>query len=326
MGDIVDSNEELKKHAVPDHHFRNIEVTSKVMQDIEILHHKKNSGRHSFKRRTVMSLIVSSVLLVSLTAYAATGHIQILNTKGEVVVKTIDVPTSMPLKWSNQVEEYRKRVLGTLMPGELAAYYIKDDYINKINGYDTVNPIKYEYLPVDYHSYEDFQREQDRTSAPFLKKPEYLPKDVSFSYGQITPIGPLPFGNEKRKYDQLKQSLVDKADSSKTEDPLFIEKLDWTKASSTLLYLSSGKNSTAISIVASYGSKLSLTQEMNATSEKIQLKNVEAIYLNKESGGDVIAWYDSKLSVAYTIMVNEEDVLSKKELLKMAESMIANEF
>lgn len=324
MGAIIDSNEELKKHSVSDDHFRNIDITSNLRHDIKMMQHSKRSGFRSYKRKTVMSIAVSCIFLASFTAYAATGHIQIFNSKGEVVVKTVDpsTTTKLPAKLSNSLEEYRQRVLTVLKPGELAAYYVKDDYINKLNGYDTANPIKFGYLPIEYRSYEAFLTEQVRTSAPLLKKPGYLPKGISFSYGQVFPLGPQRY--EREKYDKLEKNLMVKANSSKNEEKLFIEKLDWSKANDTFLYLTNAKNRGAIIIHAGYGLRLSVTQPTNGSSEKIQMKHIEAIYLNNETGGDTIAWYDSKRSIAYTIWVNEEDLLSKEELKKMAESMIAD--
>jgi hypothetical protein len=187
-----------------------------------------------------------------------------------------------------------------------------------------LNPIKYEYLPIEYVSYESFLTEQDRTSAPLLKEPRYLPKGVSFSYGQVFPQEPSR-GDVPSEYDKLLQKLTSRANFSNDREKLFTEKLDWSKASSTTLYLSDGKNSTAITINAIYGLSMSLTQPPNASSEKIQLKHTEAIYLNDKAGKDIIAWYDSKRSIAYTIFVNEEGLMSKKELEKMAASMITDE-
>lgn len=322
MGASVDPNEELREHIISDEHYRTIEITSKVMREIEVLQHNKKSVFRSFKRKTVMSIIVSCILLVSFTAYAATGQIQIFNNKGKVVLNTIDMPTTtFPEKLSDLLEEYRARVLADLKPGELAAYYIKDDYINKLNGYDTANPIKYEDSPIDYRSNEAFLTEQARTSAPLLKEPEYLPKGLSFSYGEVFPERPH---GASTSYENLKQGLIAKANSSNSDEKLFIEKLDWSNASTSTLYLAHGKNSRAIVIQASYAIKQSLTQSQNDVPEKIQLKHIEAIYLNKEDGGDWIAWYDSKLSIAYFIWVNDKGLISKKELQKMAESMITD--
>lgn len=324
MGNIVDPIEELRQHSVPDSHFRDVEFGSRVRQHIEDEQHKSRSGFRSFKRKTVLSIMISSVLLVSFTAYAATGHIQIFNSKGEIVLETAHPSSSgLPAKLSNLLEEYRTRVKSTLKPGELAAYYIKDDYINKDNGYDTVNPIKFEYQPIDYLSYKDFQKELVRTSAPILEVPGNLPKRVKFAYGQVFPFGPAPSGeNDRVKYVELEQRLMDEANSSKSGDKLFVEKLDWSKAFNSIVYLSDGKSDTAVSIMAAYGQGASLTKSLDASSEKVQLKHVEAIYLHDEADGDRISWYDSKQNIVYTIMVNVKGLMTKKDLKAMAESMI----
>ncbi|OME91947.1 MULTISPECIES: hypothetical protein [Paenibacillus] len=324
MGSIVDPIEELRQHSVPDSHFRDVEFVSRVRQHIEDEQHKSRSGFRSFKRKTVLSIMISSVLLVSFTAYAATGHIQIFNSKGEIVLKTAHPSSSgLPAKLSNLLEEYRTRVKSMLKPGELAAYYIKDDYINKDNGYDTVNPIKFEYQPIDYLSYENFQKELVRTSAPILEVPGNLPKGVKFAYGQVFPFGPAPSGEKDRvKYVELEQRLMNEANSSKSGDKLFVEKLDWSKAFNSIVYLSDGKSSTAVSIMAAYGQGASLTKSLDASSEKVQLKHVEAIYLHDEADGDSISWYDSKQNIVYTIMVNVKGLMTKNDLQAMAESMI----
>lgn len=323
MGNIVDPIEELRQHSVPDDHFRDVEFVSRVRQHIEDEQHKSRSGFRSFKRKTVLSIMISSVLLVSFTAYAATGHIQIFNSKGEIVLKTTDPSSSgLPAKLSNLLEEYRTRVKSMLKPGELAAYYIKDDYINKGNGYDTANPIKFEYQPIAYRSYDDFQKERVRTSAPILQVPGYLPKGVKFAYGQVFPYGPAPSGEKDRvKYVELEQRLMNEANTSSSGEKLFVEKLNWSKAFNSFLYLSHGNNSTAVTITAGYGQGASLPKSPDATSEKIRLKHVEAIYLH-ENGEDWISWYDGNRSIVYTIMVNVQGLMTKNDLKAMAESMI----
>ncbi|ANA82437.1 hypothetical protein C7121_23230 [Paenibacillus glucanolyticus] len=322
MGAILDPIEELKQHSVTDDHFREIDITSRLKQNMEINPYKNTSGYRSFTRKTVMSIVIPCLLLASFTAYAASGHIQILNNKGEVVVKTIDPPASLPVKLSGLLEEYRVRVMSKLQQGELAAYYIKDDYINEGNGYDTLNPVKFEYRPTDYHSYEAFQKEQARTSAPPIKKPDNLPDGVKFAYGQVFPLGPQLYGEERAQYDALKQRLMHQAQSSTSQEKLFVEKLAWSKASNSVVYLSDGKSSTAITITAGYGKKASFTKFPDTSPEKVQLKHMEGIYLQHEANGDLVSWYDPNRSIVYAIMVNVKGLVNKDELLQMAESLI----
>lgn len=325
MGNIVDPIEELKQQSVPDSHFRDVEFVSRVRQHIEAEdeQHTSRSGFRSFKRKTVMSIVISSVLLISFTAYAATGHVQIFNSKGDVVLQTANPTPGLPAKLSNLLEEYRTRVKSMLKPGELAAYYIKDDYINKDNGYDTTNQIKFEYQPIAYRSYEDFQKELVRAEAPSLELPGYLPKGVNFSYGQVFPYGPAPSGEKDRvKYLELEQRLKDQAILSSSGDKLFVEKLEWSKAFNSFMYLSDGKSDTAVTIMMGYGKGGSIFKYPNASSEKIQLKHIEAIYIHDESDGDKISWYDSKRNTVYSIMVNVQGLMTKKDLMAMAESMI----
>lgn len=209
-----------------------------------------------------------------------------------------------------------------LKPGELAAYYIHDEYINTTNGYDTVNPIKYEYRPLDYTTYESFEAELKRTHAPQLALPERLPDGWSFSYGQLSPRGLFRVGDEKIQYDSLKQRLTDLAIQEQDGETLFIEKLKWTHATSATLYLTDGTNKHALSLQATYGSNISLPHQANGTSEKIMLNHLEAIYQRSESGEMRIAWYDSKQGIAYNLSLNEHGALSKKQLQQMAASMV----
>ncbi|MFF2015594.1 DUF4367 domain-containing protein [Paenibacillus sp. NPDC058177] len=318
MGAFMDSDKELRRYSVSDDHFREIDLTSSIRQEIAKMGHTNATRSRPVKRKTILSIAVSCVFLLSFTAYAASGHLQIFNSKGEVVVKTTDPSPSLPDKLSNELEIYRKQVLSLLQPGEVAAYYIKDDYINKLNGYDTVNELKFEQLPIDYRSYKDFLAEQARTSAPRLQQPGYIPQGLSFSYGKV--FLEVPLGKER---EPLKQKLIDRANASKNTDKLFIEKLQAAKAYSSVLHLTDGKNDTAVGIMASYGQGISLTKTPDATSEIIQLKQVEAMYLKQPTHGETITWYDSKQGIVYTIMVNKEGLMSKTELIKMAESLVS---
>ncbi|MDQ0111993.1 DUF4367 domain-containing protein [Paenibacillus harenae] len=318
----TDPNEELIKCHAPEYPYRTIDVTSRVMIEIESLQKKKRVRNRALTRMASISVAALCIILASITAYAATGHLKIFYGKGDVIAKTTESSsTVLPAKLIELLNEYDNRVAAELEPGELAAYYIDNDYINFENGYDTVNPIKSKYTPIDYRSYDDFLKEQLRTSAPVLKSPSYLPQGVSFLHGQVFPS----FGADRVEFEKIKTRLMDRAFASPNEEKLYIEKVEWTKASTTVAYYSYESQVVDFSIQAVYGRGLSLSEPKNGSSEKILLEDIEAIYMqdeDKEFGGMTLGWYDERQKTFYIIRTNEDSVIEKQTIVKMAESMI----
>lgn len=322
MGTFMGADEELKQHSVSDNHFRTIDLRSRVREAIGNPELARTDRTRPVRRKTWISLAATCILLLSFTAYAATGHLQIFNAKGKVVLHTVDPNlSSYPDKLIRELEIYRQQVLSQLKPGELAAYYIKDEYINTLNGYDTVNPVKFEKAPVYYHSYIKFLKEQIRTTAPPVKLPRELPKRLSFAYGQIDPV--VPSGEQR---EPLKQRLIDRANAETSSEKLFVEKLSWSKASYTVMYLSDSTSDTAVIIMGGYGMSASITKGASDVAEKIKLKQQEGIYQKAVNGEEKLIWYDTKQGVVYTIIVNKPGLMSKQELITMGESMISEEF
>lgn len=318
MGSFMGTDEELKSHSVSDNHFRAIDLRNRVSQGIGRRKEDRIARVRLVKRKTLISLAATCILLISFTAYAATGHLQIFNSQGKVVLHTEEPnPYSYPDKLIRELELYRQQVLSQLEPGELAAYYIKDDDVNTLNGYDTVNPVKFEKAPEYYRSYSQFLAEQTRTTAPPVKLPRELPKKLTFAYGQVDPA--VPIGEER---EPLKQRLIERANADTSSEKLFVEKLSWTKAWNTLMYLSDGKSDTAVTIMGGYGLSASIPKEADDVAEIIMLNQQEAIYQKNTSGEEKLTWYDNKQGIVYTIMVNKSGLLSKQELIKMGESMI----
>lgn len=317
----TDPNEELIKCHASEYPYRTIDVTSRVMIKIESLQKKRRVRNRALTRMASTSVAALCIILASLTAYAATGQIKIFYGKGDVIVKTTESSSGLPAKLIELLDEYDNRVAADLEPGELAAYYIDNDYINFENGYDTVNPIKSKYMPIDYRSYDDFLKEQLRTSAPVLKSPSYLPQGVSFMHGQVFPY----FGADRTEFEGIKARLMDRAFASPNEEKLYIEKVEWTKASTTVAYYSYETEDVDFSIQAAYGLGLSLSEPKNGSSEKIMLEDIEAIYMQDEDmefGGITLGWYDEKQQTFYIIRTNADSVIEKQTIVKIAESMI----
>lgn len=318
------SSEELIKRLGLNQPFREIDVTDNVMREIRRGYRgERRTKRQRFNRWFIAPAAAFFLLLASFTAYAAAaGHIQLFNSKGKVVVKTVDIETEtkLPGKLTERLSQYSDQVQSTLAPGELAAYYIKDDYINYKNGYDTINPIKFEYIPVEYRSYDEFMGEQHRKSAPVLELPDDLPAGVSFAKGTVFPIGFYPNGfDDREKYNAIKERLINRAGTEPGK--LFIEQVDWSYANSSIIYLSDGVSDTDISIHASRGTRISLPVDENSLSETVQLEHNEAVYIEDEEHGDQISWYDEDKQTAYTIMTSRHGLLSKNEFIRMAQSM-----
>lgn len=313
-------NENLRKHAAQEHSFRSIEITESLMERIRNQESKRPmSGFKPLRRTALLTALISLILLASVTVYAANEYLQIRNKSGQVVLETYYYPDYTNAEMQNLLGTYRNRVLDSIQPGEEAAYYVDDD---ALNNYDSLNKLKFEYKPVQYKDYKEFIKERDRISAPKLNQPDYIPKGFTFLYGQIDPRVPMHGDGDNSEYSKLMELLVNRANKSTSQDKLFIEPIEVKQAIGAVLYYSSGEGKIDFSIQATYGTKLSLLQDEDIKSEKVMIKGQEAIYQKRTDNEDLIAWYDNSSSVAYVINDNSDGELTRKDFIRMAESMI----
>lgn len=311
--------EDLKCDAIPAAAYRSIDVTDQVMRRVRSSNEHR-AGNRFFKRTTgaAVSSICALLLLASITVYAASEYIQIRNADGRVIVKTENFPYTLPSSIAEKMDDYRKRVRDTLAPGQMAAYYINDETILT---YDRINPLKYEHLPVKYNSYGSYREElQHRMNGTEILVKEKLAEGFDYKYGEIIPMWPISAGETAEEYHRLLSLLQARALVS--TDDLFIEPFSWSSAlGGTIYYINNKQERLVLNMINGKG--LSMSQPKEAEAEKVTMKDQEVIYIwDHDKQSHTAGWMDEKNKMTYSLMGVNKSGLSKKQFLRVVESLV----
>lgn len=323
-----DQIKELLMNKEPDE----IDVRLSVMNRVREIHGRR-TGTKRVRHRTGAIVTIACIILVlsSLTGYAASRYVQIMNSKGEVIVETKEIIedqyTPHAKTYDKLLSEYRERVQAQLKPGELVAYYINDD---TLNAYNQANMIKTEFKPVVYSSYEELRKQFEITSGPLLAEPEYLPKGYSFTEGKL--FASVTDGEASlESLKKLEPEFIQMADASTSGAKLFIKPLTWSKAGSAKAIYSNGKDTIDInafirkkhpySVITKYPKGVSV--------EKLTAGGQEMVYMEAETAeADTVyykhklEWLDEEAEIYYSIFDNPDSALSKSEFIRFAGSMV----
>lgn len=320
----VDENEKLKAYALKEEELHKIEVTDKVMERI----YKMESSRAKVNTRPVkrtMLLTSLMVVLASLTAFAAAEWVQIRNSAGQIILTTEEAGTDSVSDINETMDAYMAQAQASLAPGEMAAYYVKDE---ALNSYDPINRLRIIFKTTMHASYQNYLAEIERTSAPKLMQPDVLPEGFQYASGEVVPLAPRPLPpgeDDNNEYDLLLERLIAKADASASNEKLFIEQVQWTEGDGAKLTFSNGE--TDLFIWASRGLGASIPQANGSAAQKVQIQESEAIYIkagSSEPYTNQLVWMDERSGIIYTIKDNTGSHLIKEDLINIAESMIAS--
>ncbi|WP_454192369.1 hypothetical protein [Paenibacillus sp. Marseille-Q7038] len=314
MGDNPNENQSIRQHSVTDEELRQISVAPRVIDQITNSTTKKKSN----KRWTAVPVIlILCVCIASVTTYATAEFVQIYNKKGKILVDTV------PMKDRNYYSKESKRIeqlKPEAKPGELIAYFPNQA---DLKAYLGPTEILYEYKPIQYYDINEYYKKAKSTSAPSVILSSYLPKGYSFYYAEIWPEYPLAGDGEGPEYDKLLQRLSSKAKG--TNEEITSETLQWSKAGGVHLYFSTKNEPYSLSVLASYGTQISVPQPAGAISRKIKIGTQEALIMQDPSNTyftTKIAWYDESTSTVYFMEDSASEALSEEEMVKMADRLI----
>jgi len=304
---------------------RNVDVSVRVMERIA-------EGQGSRKRRNVSGsvrrhaavivFIAAVVLLTSITGYAANRYLQLKNSRGEVVLKTEEQKYNpYAAKLSVKLGKERKSVERLLKPGEQAVYYVKGGN----TGDNRWSLLQFVYVPYEHDDYDDFLAQAQKTNGPDLPQPGYVPEGYVFEAASVqAQYGPLPPSPE---YDALADELL--AEAADADDrTLFYKVLPWSEASGANLRYRKGEAALNLFAYKTNGnSTLPLTPDMHA--EKTVVAGTEMIIYESGEGEAIkyyrnrVMWYGTEEKALYVIADDPVQPLEKRELIRIAESMIA---
>ncbi|MNJ53262.1 hypothetical protein D3C77_486440 [compost metagenome] len=221
---------------------------------------------------------------------------------------------------------YKEHVLAELKPGELVAYYVHDD---TLNAYDTGNMVQTVYKPMEYISYEEFEKHLKITDGPLFMEPRYLPKGFSFESGKVFPSvteGEASFENLKK----LEPEFIQMAETSTNDAKLFIKPLSWNKAGSANVRYTHGEDTININAYVRKKSPSSVTtiHPEGVIVEKLTAGGQEMVYMEAEAADEAgfykhkLEWLDEEAEVFYSVYDNPSSTLSKFDFIRIVESML----
>ena len=295
-----------------------IDVSEQVRKRIAELDHRRRSFlKVTMRGATALGSLLALILLVTVTAYAASEYIQIRNKSGEVRVQhvapreTLDEPAPYD-KYAKQAKDFAK-------PGDLIAYYVK-----KGERTGSSEPeLRFEYKERRIHSYAGFLKEVKRTQAPVLPKAAL---DYAFDYGNVSPQIPTSKADkEKDLYRKTLGELVDQASKAASGEHLFMKSLPWSQPSGISGIYSKGKAHIGIYATLMRGGNMYVMQGKEHAAEKVTVAGTEVVYNLVKKGDisyDYINWYNEEQDAYYTLTSFGDKTLTKKQFLQLAEELL----
>ncbi|MGG4142689.1 hypothetical protein ABEW34_06130 [Paenibacillus algorifonticola] len=297
-----------------------IDVTEAVMKRIAGEAASGRKGQTPFmrpvmKRTTAFSGALMLLLLLSVSAYAASQYIEIRNAAGEIKVKTIDEITPQTDSAEDSADNkayqnYLNKAQKFAKPGELVAFYVL--------GTDDLAHYTYKEQPLT--NYETFKQEAERTNA------QQLPQTIngySFISGKIAPR--LLITDADKQTAAYKQALLDLkqlAAAGTKGKKLFMQTVPWREASVVSGKYTKGHYKFNLTQIPLDGGEMHLPLDSKQKTEQIQVGETAVIYtmrtINEKIGVQYAQWYDESKDAIYMLTDQGNKGLSKKELLALA--------
>ena len=311
------------------------DVTDKVMARV----HQKSRQQPGWTARMRLrpGVAIPVMLLIfavglSVTGYAASQYLEFRNSKGDVILntETTEEESEFLKKYTRLFGVYQQLAQDQLQPGEYAAYYIKDDFMNSA---DKANPVKFVYKWPKIPSFSGLQDEIKRTRAPALSHISHLPNGYHFDFGYVYPAYMFPKPEKMAEYRALTDELVREAESAPAGEKVFVKKLDWSNADFTLAKFIKGNDYISIMVrtLDPASKKLTVFLDDQDSAEKLSIHGTEAYYISSDKTGQPaggsknrLGWRDDDKHLYYEIYDNQDSGLTKKDLVKIAEDILVS--
>ncbi|MFM9278027.1 DUF4367 domain-containing protein [Paenibacillus jiagnxiensis] len=311
------------------------DVTDKVMTRV----HQKSRLQPGWtaRKRLRHGIAIPVMLLIfvvglSVTGYAASQYLEFRNSKGDVILntETTEEKSEFLKKYTQLFGMYEQLAQDQLQPGEYAAYYVKDDFMNSA---DKTNPVKFVYKWPEISSFSGLQDEIKRTRAPALNNISHLPNGYHFDFGYAYPAYMFPKPAKMAEYRALTDELVRKAESAPAGEKVFVKKLNWSKADFTLAKYVKGHDyiSVMVHTLDPASKKMTVFLDEQDSAEKLRIHGTEVFYISSDETGQTasasknrLGWRDDSKHLYYEIFDNQDSELTKKDLVKIAEDLLAS--
>lgn len=309
------------------------DVTDRVMARIRQSSQESSgptAARRLRPRIAAPALVAIAVLGTAVSGYAASQYLELRNNKGDVVLNTaVTSPSTDDVKQRMRAEEaYREEAKSRLQPGEYAAYYVKD-------GDASSRQIDFVYKENEVSSFDRLQEEAKRTGAPLFHAPVHLPDGYRFDLGYVYPVFAIPAANSA-EYQALTDELIRKAEAAPEGEKLVTHKLNPNPSDLEfkLTFARYAKGTDYVTITASKydpkSSSFTVMQNGQDKAEQLTVNGVEAYYIQAgegsqplEAGKNRLGWLDEQRGLNFTLSDNQDSPLSKEDLIRIAEDLIA---
>lgn len=307
--------QDITAAAAPEQQLHTIEVTDKVMTRIQTMDQKRWPRGFRFASKTAAtSGMLVMLLLITVTAYAATEYIQIRNKAGEVKVQHLS--KDLFPKGVSSYYKYEQKLMNFAKPDEQIAYYVRGEQTSE----ETGSMLQFAYKEQRITEYSAFLKQMKTKKSPVI-----LPKTAggyAFKYGTVHPqIPPEADGDSSPFYRQTLSELIDEAKQDKKRN-LFMKVVPWTETGSVGAEYT--KQGAIVGIWANFlnGGDMTVYQEPGNTPEKIKVDGREVIY-NHVLRPEVVTyhyltWYNEGQDAYYTLTTYGKQELTKEKLLELA--------
>jgi len=300
-------------HAAGRERLPEINVLEQVMGRIAKVEDRRSVLQRAMRSTTVLGSIAALIMMVSMTAYAATEYIQIRNKTGTVKVQYV-APTVRDAGMAQSGGKYAKQAEAFAEPGELIAYYVKGK---------AEPALHFQYKKRRISAYADFLQEVGRTGAPRLPKTAL---GYTFEYGDVYPSVPVTAAEKSGAlYQDALRELTARAAESDGKEKVFMKAVQWSNPVQVSGIYSRGKSRIGIFAMLMHEGNMYVEQELENKTEKLTVAGVEVVYnsVNKEYVSyNYLNWYNEEQDAYYTITNMAGKELTKTQLLQLAKELL----
>ncbi|NQX46755.1 hypothetical protein HQN87_15560 [Paenibacillus tritici] len=318
---ISDEYQDIKAAAVGGEQFPLIEVTDRVMARVRDSGQQRSPrGIRLAGRTAAFSGVLVMLLLVAVTAYAATEYIQIRNHAGEVKVQHV-AENPNPGE-SAPYSQYASKLMDSAKPGELIAYFVRGEKLPE----GAKSALQYAGKELRLTDYSAFLGEMNKRKTPVL------PKEAGgyvFKSGTIVPGSPSDKEYDTNPlYGQTLDELTAEARQN-TGRNLFMKAIPWTEVSSVGAKYTRQGAVIELSATLMHGGPMQVMQPPGATAEKLTVEGREMVH-NLVSRPEVqpgfsyhyLNWYNEQQDTYYTATTYGDRELTKEQLLDLVGELI----
>ncbi|WP_339811909.1 hypothetical protein MKY63_05510 [Paenibacillus sp. FSL R7-0189] len=267
------------------------------------------------------------------------GIITLVNSGGKAVVKTVHNntpdPTTSPAieKYQSLSMTYKEQVLARLNTGEMAAYYVKDAELNKLElGLGYGNQLQFAFISPVYSKYQDFVKELKNVGDFWPGLPSSLADGYEFEQGTFN-AAPL-YRSLDTEYEEILEQFQKKATTDKTGQKLFMEKIAVNSIDNAEVTYHKGHERITLSLRQSafrgYTMQVSILEGQTAEKWSVTGTGKEAVFIAAGTGKGKKAWssqnrlywYDEATQMVLSLSDKQESKLTREQWQKIATSFI----